>query len=72
MVCAMAQGPVFSVYTIITYKLITNSDQLQDTIFKVYTALESQKRRQHHQADILEAAILHSKPWLIHALLKEH
>ena len=36
-----------------------NSDQLQDTIFKVYTTLESQKK---HRADILEAAILHSKP----------
>ena len=39
-----------------------NSDQLQDTTFKVYTALESQKRQRHCQADILEAAILHSKP----------
>ena len=39
-----------------------NSGQLQDTTFKVYTALESQKRQRHRRADILEAAILHSKP----------
>ena len=39
-----------------------NSDQLQDITFKVYTALESQKKKRHRQADILEAAILHSKP----------
>ena len=56
------RGPAFSVYTIITYKLIMNSDQLQDITFKVYTALESQKKKRHRQADILEAAILHSKP----------
>ena len=53
------RGPTFSVYT---SRLIMNSDPLQGTIFKVYTALESQKRQQNRQADILEATILHSKP----------
>ena len=45
-----------------------NSDQLQDITFKVYTALESQKRR-HRRADILEAGILHSKPRPINFLI---
>lgn len=47
-----------------------NSDQLQDTTFKVYTALESQKKQRHRRADILEAAILHSKPRPINFFIK--